>query len=364
MEAYVLGIGIVGGFGAGIRTFSKTLADRSTRIQTVTVKTSEGLRDMPAFLADTSGLEGFVQKKALRRMDHYSKMALLGAYLALEDAGELDSDRGRLGIVVASGYGASRSTYAFLDSFLEGNDAFSSPTHFSNSVRNAAAANISITLGITGPCLTVSQFEMSVPSALITAVEWLNEERVDKVLFGSVDEYCDLLGYCWHRFYGHNHASSMNPLMFDTETAVVGEGAAFFLISLEGGTETTYGKIVEVRTQCTNGFDHPDPNQTFYILGADGHKGWGRHYKRCLTENMRIVSYTPLYGSFPTNMAFDMAAAFSVLRAKRLFALPKGCSYSSELNIIKEERALGAEKISCLKFADNGESGTILIAKD
>ena len=41
MEAYVKGIGIVGGFGAGIRTFSKTLADGSTRIQTVTVKTSE-----------------------------------------------------------------------------------------------------------------------------------------------------------------------------------------------------------------------------------------------------------------------------------------------------------------------------------
>ena len=49
---------------------------------------------------------------------------------------------------------------------------------------------------------------MSVPSALISAIEWLKEGRVEKVLFGAVDEYSDILGYCWHRFHGHQKGMS------------------------------------------------------------------------------------------------------------------------------------------------------------
>jgi len=364
MEVYAQGIGIVGGFGTGIETFSKTLAHGLSKKQNLTVKTPEGLRDMTAYLADTSSLEAFVQKKTLRRMDHYSRMALLGSYLALEDAGALDNDRSRLGIVVASGYGASRSTYAFLDSFIGGNDAFSSPTHFSNSVHNAAAANISITLGVTGPCLTVTQFEMSVPSALISAIECLKEERVDKVLLGAVDEYCDLLGHCWYRLHGYRDGIGMDPLLFHEQTAILGEGAVFFLLSHEGGARTPYGKIIDVNIQCTGGFDCPDTHQAVFILGADGNKAWGHRYEKHLTEEMKVVAYTPLYGSFPSNMAFDMAAGFLSLRNQGLFPLPAGCSCPSSFNVIREEQALEVGKICCLKLAGDGESGIITIARD
>jgi 3-oxoacyl-[acyl-carrier-protein] synthase II len=361
VEAFVQGIGIVGVFGTGMEAFSSTLVTGLSETQVVTVQTPDGAKEMPAFLADTSGLEAFIEKKTLRRMDHYSRMALLGAYLALENAGTLNIDRRRLGIVVASGYGASRSTCAFLDSFIDGNDAFSSPTHFSNSVHNAAAANISITLGVTGPCLTVSQFEMSVPSALISAIEWLKEGRVEKVLFGAVDEYSDILGYCWHRFHGHQRGIVVDPFLFYEQTAILGEGAAFFLLSLEQETGTSYGRIEDVNTQCTDGFECPDADQTVFILGADGHKSWGQLYERYVTKNMRIASYTPLYGSFPTNMAFDMAAAFSSFRIGKIYAPPEGVSCPSSLNIIKEEQPLDVSKICCLKFASKGESGAITI---
>jgi 3-oxoacyl-[acyl-carrier-protein] synthase II len=72
-------------------------------------------------------------------------------------------------------------------------DACASPTLFSNSVHNAAAGHISIMLGLDGPCLTVSQFEMSGPSGLLSAIQWLKEERVEQVLLGAVEEYCDVL---------------------------------------------------------------------------------------------------------------------------------------------------------------------------
>ncbi len=202
MRLAIQGVGILGGFGCGIEALRTSLIDQTCRVQSVSIKTAQGLREQPAFLADTDKLDNFVNKKALRRVDHFSKMALLGSFLALEDAGQLEGDRQRMGMVIATGYGASRTTFAFLDSFINDGDQLSSPIHFSNSVHNAAGANISMLLNITGPALTVSQFEMSVPSALLAAGTWLEEGRVDSVLLGGVDEYSEILGYCYNRFFG------------------------------------------------------------------------------------------------------------------------------------------------------------------
>ena len=164
----------------------------------------QGKVDKAAFLADTSPLESYVTKRSLRRLDHYSRLALLGAYLAMDNAGRLgtDSDLERMGTIVASGYGATNTTFAFLDSIIDGGDSYASPTHFSNSLHNAATAHISIQLKVSGPSLTVSQLDMSIPSGLLTARQWLKEKRVDSVLVGGVDEYCSVLGYCWQRFFG------------------------------------------------------------------------------------------------------------------------------------------------------------------
>ena len=101
----------------------------------------------------------------------------------------LAESRERLGVIIASGYGALKTTFAFLDSYLDFGYACSSPTHFSNSVHNAAAAHVSMQLQATAPSLTVSQFEMSTASALLTAAQWLAERRVERVLLGAVDEH-------------------------------------------------------------------------------------------------------------------------------------------------------------------------------
>ena len=42
---------------------------------------------LPAYVSDATRLTEFVAKRALRRLDKFSKLAALGACLALEDAG-------------------------------------------------------------------------------------------------------------------------------------------------------------------------------------------------------------------------------------------------------------------------------------
>lgn len=353
----IQGVGVVGGFGSGLEELSNTLSYKKPRTQHVQVKTSNGLRHMPAYLADTARLEDFLNTRILRRVYHYSKMALLGAYLAIQDAGVLDGNRSRMGIIVASGYGPSRTTSGFLDTFIDDGYSFSSPIFFSNSVQNAAVANISLLLTITGPGLTVSQLEMSVPSALIAAKNWLEEGRVDSVLLGAVDEYHDALGYFWHSQHGELATADheIKPFEFDLQTAIPGEEATFFLLRrADDKSPSRYGYIESVTMGRCEKSPLTITDNTFLFVGADGNKDCGDHYKNYIPENARIVSYTPVYGSLPIGPAFDMAIAALSRKAGILCGPPAG-------NIAATDMSMDEKHIKCLKIDKEGQFGIITL---
>ena len=365
MTLAIRGVGVVGGFGCGLGALSAALVSGDRKTQHVQVKTARGPCEMPAYFADPSRLEDFLNKRALRRVDHYSRIALLGAYLALEDAGRLNEDRSRMGIIVASGYGPGRATLAFLDTFINDGDSLSSPTSFSNSVQNAAVANISTLLSITGPGLTVSQLEMSVPSALIAAVHWLEEGRVDSVLFGAVDEYNDELGYFCHRFYGESATADheMKPFEFDLQTAIPGEGATFFLLTRADEGVSPYGCIEDVIINRCDRSHLEITDDTLLFIGADGHKQCGGYYKQYIPDKARLASYTPVYGSLPIGPAFDMAIAALSFKQGMIFPSPVGTGRSSADKIIDTASALDISRIDCLKVSGSGDSGLIVLSK-
>jgi len=331
----IQGIGLVGGFGCGLEDFAAALAAGSVPTRPAAFAGGE----IPALLADTAPLERFVDKRGLRRIDHFSRLALLGAHLALEDAGLPELDRTRLGLIVAT-------TFAFLDTVLDGGDALASPTHFSSSVHNAAAAHTAILLGITGPNLTVSQFEMSVPSALSAAQGWLAEGRVDAVLFGGVDEACAVLRYCRHRFFPEP-SDLIRPFDFDRQSAIPGEGAAFFLLTAKSG-KARYGRITEVRQGNARVRPPVLDAAPLYLLGADGHRECGANYPRYLSAEARCSAYAPSYGSLPVGPAFDLAVAALACRDDRL---PAG-------------GALAGRELCCLKFGRDDAYGWIRLRRE
>ena len=156
MRTAIRGIGIVGGFGGGLDTLHRALITGEGAPKTTRVKANGQEMHMPVFLCDPTPLENFIPKRALRRVDHYSCMAVLASYLSLEDAGMLQNNHQKTAVVIATGYGATRTTFSFLDSILAGGDTCASPTMFSNSVHNSAAAHVSILLKANGPNLTDS----------------------------------------------------------------------------------------------------------------------------------------------------------------------------------------------------------------
>jgi 3-oxoacyl-[acyl-carrier-protein] synthase II len=356
----IQGVGAVGAFGSGTQALRQALCAGKVSVGTLQIPVATGSLELPAYRADTEPLEEFVPKRALRRIDHFSRLALLGGYLALQDAGRLETDRSRLGVVIATGYGAMQTTFAFLDSFIDGGDVCSSPTHFSNSVHNAAAANLSILLEATGPSLTVSQFELSVPTALLTARQWLAGGRVDAVLLGGVDELGAVLGYCWHRFFGVPNGL-LRPLEIGRQSAIPGEGAAFFLLTREG-EGGRHGLIEEVRQGNLGGLPLSLAAGSRLLLGADGHRDCSALYGSSLPADARAVSFAPLYGSLPVGPAFDLAVAALAAGDNRLFTPPPQGANGLPCALLGtgpfDEGAL-----NCLKLGRNGDYGLISVVR-
>jgi len=271
MSAWIHGLGVVGGFGCGRAALEEALAQGRVQPQSLAVPTGQGIVELPAYRADTSPLERFVPKRALRRVDGFARMALLGACLALEDAGLAPAGNAGTGLILASGQGATGSTLGLLDSFFEAGDACASPIHFANSLHNAAAAHLAILLGADGPCITLSQGPRSMAGALLTARLWLEEGRVSQVLVGCVEELSEVMGYAWLKTHG--------------TLLVPGEGAVFFLLkSTPEGARAELGAVE---------------------LGADSGVWLPRG-----------ASHTQIYGSGPMTPGFDVAAACILLQGQ------------------------------------------------
>ena len=238
---------------------------------------------------------------------------------------QLGDDLSELGIIIASGYGASQSTFDFLDSMIADDGACPSPTVFANSVHSSAASNLSILLGIRGPCVTVSQFGLSPVSGLLTAREWLRSGRVKAVLFGAVDELCPVLAYSYDCFFPEQCMGPIRPLDLACQTAVPGEGAAFLVLGAEGGDQG-HGWLTGVGWETLA----PGlvPSGMLCVVGAEGHACCAAPYTRLLNDvDGKVATYSRARGSLPSGQAFDIIAA--TLDAK-LVGFREACSVTCD----------------------------------
>jgi len=342
------GVGVVGGFGCGVSDLTRALTGSACSPGTLAFSTGSGTIAIPAFRADVSRLEEFLPARTLRRIDHYSRLGLLGSHLALADADLPEAERPRLGVIIASGYGATGMTYAFIKSLVDDGDVGASPTCFASSVHNSAAAHISIQLGAKGPNLTVSNDHLSVPSALATARIWLAEGRAERVLFGAIDELSDLIGYIRSRT--------------EMEASIPGEGAAFLLLAREGASRGGYCTLDASTTGRLPIPGVPFPETGLLVLGADGCRASGRRYV-AVAQNARVACYTPLYGSMPAGPAFDLAAAALILKGGRVFPSPGGVLRDFPATVPAGGEPVGADRISCLTLAGDETYGLTTLGK-
>jgi 3-oxoacyl-[acyl-carrier-protein] synthase II len=252
-------------------------------------------------MVDTSGLCDYMPKRSLRRIDHFSRMALLSAGKAIKDSDPSLFSKDNTGIIIATGFGALQTTFSFLDSYIDKGDKFASPTHFSNSVHNAAAAHVSIGYGITGPNLTISQFDMSFLSALVTAGVWLETKKIEAVLLGTSDAFCDVLGYCINKFSSIKEGAGYS----------FGEGAAFFLLTRkEGKSKYGYFEDISIGNYKNAGLDIPQ--NTLLVLSPSAINTCNDEFMNYLKNNNKALYRNYLFS--PTDCSMDVFFSTKLLK--------------------------------------------------
>lgn len=265
---------------------------------------------------DTSGLAAFLPVKALRQTDHFTRMALFSAFAALADAGLTPEHLGRIGIILASGYGPVQRTFDFLDSFLEYGPGLASPTAFSLSVHNIPVATLALKLGIRHACSTVCQLEGAVAQGLLTARSWLREGRVDRVLLGAVEERAPMLTAL---------ASLSHTEKLPLPELPLGEASIFFCLS-RNVEAANHGSIHNLLSGKLSSMPAQDSSFAPLYSGASSPSFPQEDTRFFLTGNIHDLPYAcyagvainaqPVYGSLPIGMALDMALACAAAQGK------------------------------------------------
>lgn len=355
MNKSILGIGTVSALGAGIDSIRQGLKGlRSPNIEIQQIETREGTFALPLYKATNNGLEHYIQKNRLRRMNRFLRMGLFASCMAMEDSGVKICDPSRVGIIFGTGYGSLASAFGSFDSLLDDGDNCASPTLFATSVHNAMASNVSIALGLEGPLQTVSCFEMTTWAVFDLACSWLDDGIVDYVLAGVGDEYCPPRGYSV-LLSGAKGVTAMDPFDFSRCSYLPGEGFSAFLIGKGKG----YCSINS--TERITGSELWEKKPDALFLSANGEKGMAASYRRCMKKADRLAAYAPLYGGLPVGQGFDIAIAALSLKEGMLYPSPSTLHNGSVIN--KKEALKNSFTISTLQYDREGNGGLVILSR-
>jgi len=310
MKLSILGIGSVSALGSGVDSLRGALRGSvKPRIEHTSIATASGQVELPVFKAEVKGLERYVERRALRRLDKFTRMTLLASYLALEDSDKPIQNGSRVGIILGTAYGPSTTTFDYLDTIIDGGDESASPTLFANSVHNAVASAISIFTKFEGPCLTLTNFESVFTEALMTANAWLERGVVDYVLASVADEYFPVLGYAVSQL-GLDSSGRIDPFRFSSCSYVPAEGSIAFLLGNETA-DAKHGSVLDVLSMPASAPLDPAVIQEHraLLLSANGDRRTGRSYEKLGLRGIKVAAYAPLYGSLPVGLGFDVALA-------------------------------------------------------
>jgi len=155
-----------------------------------------------ALLTPVAALAPWVPQSEARRMSPPSRLAVAATRMALADSGLEPARLAGPGtvVVVATAFGASSFSEALLRQILLDDPEAASPYLFTESVANAAAAQIAIACGARGANVTLCQREAGALLAVAAGAAEVAAGRAEQALVGAVDEISPLLHAVLDRF--------------------------------------------------------------------------------------------------------------------------------------------------------------------
>ncbi|MDP3297524.1 MAG: beta-ketoacyl synthase N-terminal-like domain-containing protein [Thermodesulfovibrionia bacterium] len=383
----ILGIGIVFNRGRGINCFENALQEGWQGPAEVEVPYLKNKKSF-VYQVDSQTISDKTLLRKMRRSDKLSKMAVLSASDALKSSGienlspspnpssrHIGREGEKIGVIVATAFGAHVKTFDFLDDILDYGEDSVSPTTFSNSVHNAAASYVSSTLDIHGPTLTVTQFYFSFQYAMQLARAWLNEKRCDYILVGAVEQYGDVLGYVYDCKLTPAPDGRIKPFNFNPTFQVPGEGAVFFLM----GRENSENSFCEVENIMIGEYREFKTGVDLNIIDTDGMLPDESVYMQSISPDIHTAAYSPLFGSMMTGSAFNCAAGALMLKNQKYYANPV-LDNPHGINILignnppiskggmggfsEQTKRSDIELIRCIRYSCHSEKAAIYLRKN
>jgi len=168
--------------------------------------------------------DSFVDSKMIRRMSRIVKMGVAASLTCLRSAGIEQPGA----ILTATSYGCLEDSSSFLRRMIEFEETKLSPTAFIQSTHNTVGAQIALLLKCHHYNNCIVHRAFSFENALIES-RLLLEDGMAPVLVGAVDEITDDRHAILSRFGLYKKTNAYGN--------IAGEGAAFFLLDKERGSD-------------------------------------------------------------------------------------------------------------------------------
>ena len=274
----------------------------------------------------------FINPKLLRRMSKIIRMGVATANMAMQEAHIDNPDA----IITGTGLGCIVDTEKFLNSLLENKETLLTPTSFILSTHNTVGAQIAVMLGCNNYNYTYVHSAVSFESSLIDAIMQFEENTVQNILVGGIDELTE-----------ENYNTKINSGIWKNEAVnikslyqskikgcIPGESSSFAVLS-NYKTESTYAQLVDVHTVFEASqeeldkelFDFLARNQMnvddidAILLGINGDAEYDQTYIDFSARhfpNKQLISYKNICGEHDSASAFAFWIASKILKHRNV----------------------------------------------
>lgn len=253
----------------------------------------------------------FIQKKLLRRMSRIVRMGLATAHKALDDANRPHLDA----IISGTAWGCVKDTEKFLETIIENNEEYLTPTAFVQSTHNTVAGQIALLNHDNCYNMSYVQGHVSFESALIDAILLFYDNKAKNILVNGIDEQTEKLGILLERLQ-----------CAKAGTQVMGEGAACLILGAEQ-TSNTYAELAGA-TMLYRPKDNAsikqslqqtlrEANLDFEAIDVVLTGNQDQSLEKELFPKATLSSYKKLCGEYPTSTAFATAMAAQILKGDK-----------------------------------------------
>ncbi len=229
----VTGLGAISALGRGVPVFWDGLSAGLSGVRPLSLGAEQDLKVRVAAQVPDYDPAGLFAPRALPLLDRFSQYAVIAAREAFADAGLGPLQRQEAAAVVGTGCGGKETdeeTYVRL--YREGRSR-AHPLTIPKGMPSAAASQVSIQLGITGPVFSVASACASAAHAIGQALAMVRSGVVDVALAGGTDAPFTLgLLKAWEALRVLSN-DACRPFSFDRSGIVLGEGAGMLVLESE-----------------------------------------------------------------------------------------------------------------------------------